>query len=119
MGEKWDDTWACPDSGQNTLDGDAGRLPHCTPARAETSINCQVFILRLAITVFPQGPWQAKLDHGDKTSSRTDSVCFLVGWLLNVPATCECISGRICTDNFTCCHTEIEVADSTFYFTQS
>ena len=27
--------------------------------------------------------------------------------------------GRICTDNFTCCHTEIEVADPTFYLTQS
>ena len=25
----------------------------------------------------------------------------------------------ICTDNFTCCHTEIEVADQTFYLTQS
>ena len=27
--------------------------------------------------------------------------------------------GRICSDNFTCCHTEIEVADPTFYITQS
>ena len=27
--------------------------------------------------------------------------------------------GRICTDKFTCCHTEIEVADPTFYLTQS
>ena len=27
--------------------------------------------------------------------------------------------GRICKDNFTCCHTEIEVADQTFYLTQS
>ena len=27
--------------------------------------------------------------------------------------------GRICTDNFTCCHTEIQVADQTFYLTQS
>ena len=27
--------------------------------------------------------------------------------------------GRICTDNFTCCHTEIDVADQTFYLTQS
>ena len=27
--------------------------------------------------------------------------------------------GRICTDDFTCCHTEIEVADQTFYLTQS
>ena len=27
--------------------------------------------------------------------------------------------GRICSDNFTCCHTEIEVADQKFYPTQS
>ena len=26
---------------------------------------------------------------------------------------------RICSDNFKCCHTEIEVADPTFYLTQS
>ena len=27
--------------------------------------------------------------------------------------------GRICSDNFTCCHIETEVADQTFYLTQS
>ena len=27
--------------------------------------------------------------------------------------------GRVCTENFTCCHTKIEVADQTFYLTQS
>ena len=27
--------------------------------------------------------------------------------------------GEICTDNFTCCHTEMEAADQTFYLTQS
>ena len=27
--------------------------------------------------------------------------------------------GRICSDNLTCCHTEIEAADQTFYLTQS
>ena len=27
--------------------------------------------------------------------------------------------GRVCSDDFTCCHTEIEVADQTFYLTQS
>ena len=27
--------------------------------------------------------------------------------------------GRICSHNFTCCHTEIEVADQSFYLTQS
>ena len=25
----------------------------------------------------------------------------------------------VCSDNFTCCHTEIEAADQTFYLTQS
>ena len=27
--------------------------------------------------------------------------------------------GRVCSDKFTCCHTEIEVADPTFHLTQS
>ena len=27
--------------------------------------------------------------------------------------------GQICSDNFTCCHTEVEVADQTFFLTQS
>ena len=27
--------------------------------------------------------------------------------------------GRICSDNFMCCHTETEVADQMFYLTQS
>ena len=27
--------------------------------------------------------------------------------------------GRICSDNFTCCHAEIEVADPAFHLTQS
>ena len=27
--------------------------------------------------------------------------------------------GQICSDNFTCCHTEIQVADPTFHLTQS
>ena len=44
----------------------------------------------------------------------------VVCWLLNVPATCYSVSqGRICSDNFTCCHTKIEDADQTFYPTQS
>ena len=42
----------------------------------------------------------------------------IVCWLLNVPETCSCISGMDVL-NFTCCHTEIEVADETFYLTQS
>ena len=56
-----------------------------------------------------------------------------VSWLLNVSVLCKelfvgrltsqqhvCVSqGRICSDNFTRCHTEIEAADQTFHLTQS
>ena len=49
-----------------------------------------------------------------------DRVCFalLVGCLTSQQH--ESVSqGRICSDNCTCCHTEIEVADQTFHLTQS
>ena len=43
-----------------------------------------------------------------------------VVWLLNVPSNMLVyLRDRFCTDNFTSCHTEIEVADPTFYLTQS
>ena len=45
-------------------------------------------------------------------------VCLFVGCLTSQQHT-SVSQGRICTDNFTCCHTEIEAADQTFYLTQS
>ena len=45
-------------------------------------------------------------------------VCLLTGCLTSQQQA-SVSQGRICTDNFTCCHTEIEVADPTFYLTQS
>ena len=45
-------------------------------------------------------------------------VCLLVGCLTSQQQA-SVSQGRICSDNFTCCHTEIEVADPTFYLTQS
>ena len=57
---------------------------------------------------------------GDRGIESRFGVCLFVGWLLNVPATSYSVSqGRIWSDNFTCCHTEIEAADQTFYLTQS
>ena len=44
--------------------------------------------------------------------------CLLVG-CLTFQQQASVSQGRICSDNFTCCHTEIEVADPTFYLTQS
>ena len=46
----------------------------------------------------------------------------LVGWLVGCLTSQKHASvsqGRICTDNFTCCHTEIEVANETFHLTHS
>ena len=45
-------------------------------------------------------------------------VCLLVGCLTSQQQA-SVSQGRICTDNFTCCHTEIEAADQTFHLTQS
>ena len=46
------------------------------------------------------------------------SVCLSVGCLTSQQQA-SVSQGRICSDNCTCCHTEIEVADPTFYLTQS
>ena len=45
-------------------------------------------------------------------------VCLLVGCLTSQQQA-SVSQGRICSDNFTCCHTQIDVADPTFYLTQS
>ena len=47
-------------------------------------------------------------------------VIVVVCCLINVPATCKvCLTLRDGKDTFTCCYTEIETADQTFYLTQS
>ena len=45
-------------------------------------------------------------------------VCLFVG-CLSSQQHASVSQGRICTDNFTCCHTETEAADPTFHLTQS
>ena len=46
-------------------------------------------------------------------------VCLLFVGCLTSQQHASVSQGRICADNFTCCHTEIEVADQTFYLTLS
>ena len=46
------------------------------------------------------------------------AVCWLVGCLTSQQHA-SVSQGRICSHNISCCHTEIEVADQTFYLTQS
>ena len=49
--------------------------------------------------------------------SEVQFVCLLVGCLTSQQQA-SVSQGRICSDNLTCCHTEIEDADQTFYLTQ-
>ena len=51
-------------------------------------------------------------------ASSLQIVCLLFGCLTSQQHA-SVSQGRIRSDNFTCCHTEIEVADPTFYLTQS
>ena len=53
------------------------------------------------------------------TSSLTlPGVCLLVACLTSQQHA-SVSQGRICSDNLTCCHTEMQVADQTFHLTQS
>ena len=44
-------------------------------------------------------------------------VCVLVGRLMSQQHACV-FQRQVSSDNFMCCHTEVEVADQTFYHTQ-
>ena len=71
----------------------------------------------------PPGRRKRPADSDDGLSLHTlSAVCLFVGLLVGCLTSQQQASvshGRICSDNFTCCHTEIEVADQTFYLTQS
>ena len=57
-------------------------------------------------------------DDDDDDEYDENNVCLFVG-CLSSQQHASVSQGRICTDNFTCCHTEIEAADQTFHLTQS
>ena len=63
--------------------------------------------------------WHAIYTHTkDSSRAQAGEHCLLVGYLTSQQhATVS--QGRICTDNFTCCHIEVEFADQAFYLTQS
>ena len=52
------------------------------------------------------------------SNARLRFVCWLFACLTSQQHA-SVSQGRICSDNFTCCHTQIEAADPTFYLTQS
>ena len=66
----------------------------------------------------PLGHSKEEANHLEQESNRQRFVCWLAG-CLTFQQHVSVSQGRICSDNFTCCHAEIEVAGQTFYLTQS
>ena len=62
--------------------------------------------------------WDVEQTNKQTIPSEISEVVLLVGCLTSQQQA-SVSQGRICSDNFTCCHTETEVADQTFYLTQS
>ena len=81
-----------------------------------------------AVTVAEEGQtlplsiWSGREEEEEALSSFTlwvwKFVCWLLACLTSQQHACV-FQGRICSDKFTCCHTVVEVADQTFYLTQS
>ena len=76
-----------------------------------------------------QQAWSSRWETGRHTACKVGHwalhiavlirfACLFVGCLTSQQYA-SVSQGRICLDNFTFCHTEIEVADPTFYLTQS
>ena len=57
-------------------------------------------------------------NRSQMTKKETVTDCLLVGNLTSQQQA-SVSHGRICSDNCTCCHTEVEAEDQTFYLTQS
>ena len=55
--------------------------------------------------------------HRFNCKTKTSGICLFVDCLTSQQHA-SVSQGRICSDNCTCCHTETEVADQTFYLTQ-
>ena len=63
--------------------------------------------------------WVDMRDCSDLAAATTRKLLLLLVACLTSQQHASVSQGRICSDNFTCCHTEIEVADQTFHLTQS
>ena len=77
--------------------------------------------------LFINGAWAAGAGSGQarvtaqlkvRLGTGVHNVCLFVGCLTSQQHA-SVSQGWICSDNFTCCHTEIEAADQMFYLTQS
>ena len=68
---------------------------------------------------FRLGQWGKAIHSNFYRIVHPNGLLFLLVGCLTSQQQASVSQGRICSNNFTCCHTEIEVADQTFYLTQS
>ena len=94
--------------------------------RSCVSTTCSDLDFAILQSTFRLGKWGETLFlstsrgivHPNGTGQNNNDVCLFVGCLTSQQHA-SVSQGRICSYNFTCCHTEIEAADQTFYLTQS
>ena len=99
-----------PEYQEKTPDDELQKMPHTT---------ARIFKPQPRLESVLQHWWQGrKADVLTITSKTSVTVCLLVGYLTSQQHT-SVSQRRICSDNFTCCHTEIEFADQPFYLIQS
>ena len=90
----------------------------------EESDSSSTFSVAIASLSFDFGSYRRrpKVKHTKRLAKylpfKQSQECLLVGCLTSQQHA-SVSQGRICSDNFTCCHTEIEVVDHTFHLTQS
>ena len=66
-----------------------------------------------------KGTEEEQMEEKKKKNKKEKKLLLLLVGCLTSQQHASVSQGRICTDNFTCCHTETEAADQTFHLTQS
>ena len=97
-----------------------------TTAAVDLKVNkeCRAFLVCMAAEgrtgLLVARETKEKLDPWDNRVNQPSlrDVCLFLACLTSQQHA-SVSQGRICTDNFTCCHTEIGAADPTFHLTQS
>ena len=94
----------------------------CEGQRENHWVNPQILNLHSYLVILAsnfsagKGPWDSGLPQ---IVTMTNCSGAVVCWFLMFQQHASVCQGWICSDDFTCCHTEIEVADWTFHITQS
>ena len=107
---------------RQTIDRLSSRVPisvvytQCETARSEEVLNATLKIGNVDTDFLAcNSPCGAE---GFRDSRPRQGVVLFVGCLTSQQHA-SVSQGRICSNNFTCCHTDTEVADQTFHLTQS